>query len=241
MVQGVSTAFEKLTPREREILRLVAGHLQSKEIARALGLSPKTVEMHVLSARRRLSGLSRRDAALAFVAWEGGDPGNDYRKQPDDLAALAGLPPSEREAGSGDARPRPEFSNPSTRGEHDRLRGQLGVAGGVPDLAGGHAGARRPGAGDGVGAAQGPGDWRAVFADLVEGPGGDGVPDGRPAARRVNGRANGRDWRHELTNVQWLGLILVVTAVTAVLLAVTTIGLHQFIKAVERIMAPHYS
>ncbi len=44
-----------------------------------------------------------------------------------------------------------------------------------------------------------------------------------------------------MTNVQWLGLLLVVTAVTAVLLAVTTIGLHQFIKAVERIMAPHYS
>jgi hypothetical protein len=55
-------------------------HLQSKEIARLLGLSPKTVEMHVLSARRRLSGMSRRDAALAFMAWET-DPGNDYRRQ----------------------------------------------------------------------------------------------------------------------------------------------------------------
>lgn len=235
MVQGVSIAFEKLTPREREILRLIAAHLQSKEIARALGLSPKTVEMHVLSARRRLSGLSRRDAALAFVAWEGGDPGNGYRKQPGAVAALPNLSPREREIGSDDAQA--GLSNPAALGELDRLRGQLGVAGGLPDLAGGHAGARRPGAGDGVGAPQGPGDWRTIFADLVEGPGGDGVPDGRPAARR----ANGRDWRHELTNVQWLGLILVVTAVTAVLLAVTTIGLHQFIKAVERIMAPHYS
>ena len=88
MVERVSTAFEKLTPREREVLRLIAAHLQSKEIARALGLSPKTVEMHVLSARRRLSGMSRRDAALAFVAWESGAPGNDYRRQPDGLAAL---------------------------------------------------------------------------------------------------------------------------------------------------------
>ena len=64
--------FERLSPREREILRLVAQSLQSKEIARLLGLSPKTVEMHVLSARRRLGGLSRRDAALTFAAWEGG-------------------------------------------------------------------------------------------------------------------------------------------------------------------------
>jgi DNA-binding CsgD family transcriptional regulator len=101
MVERVSTAFEKLTPREREILRLIAAHLQSKEIARALGLSPKTVEMHVLSARRRLSGMSRRDAALAFVAWEGGDPGSDYRRQPDDLAALPAGQLSDREIEGG--------------------------------------------------------------------------------------------------------------------------------------------
>lgn len=102
MVQSVSAAFDKLTPREREILRLIAAHLQSKEIARALGLSPKTVEMHVLSARRRLSGMSRRDAALAFVAWEGANPGNDYRRQPDGVAALAEPSLPDREIGSGD-------------------------------------------------------------------------------------------------------------------------------------------
>jgi len=79
-----SKGFERLTPREREILRLIAAHLQSKEIARLLSLSPKTVEMHVLSARRRLSGMSRRDAALAFMAWES-DPGSDYRRQSGDL------------------------------------------------------------------------------------------------------------------------------------------------------------
>jgi len=80
-----SLGFEKLTPREREILRLIAQHQRSKEIARLLSLSPKTVEMHVLSARRRLAGMPRRDAALAFVAWEqtpgNWDPGNDYRRQ----------------------------------------------------------------------------------------------------------------------------------------------------------------
>jgi DNA-binding CsgD family transcriptional regulator len=100
MVQSVSAAFEKLTPREREILRLIAAHLQSKEIARALGLSPKTVEMHVLSARRRLSGMSRRDAALAFVAWEGGHPGSDYRKRPDSLAAFSEPSLPDREIGN---------------------------------------------------------------------------------------------------------------------------------------------
>jgi DNA-binding CsgD family transcriptional regulator len=81
---GDNLSFERLTPREREILRLIAQHRQSKEIARLLRLSPKTVEMHVLSARRRLAGLNRRDAALAFIAWET-DPGNDYRKQSAEL------------------------------------------------------------------------------------------------------------------------------------------------------------
>ncbi|WP_297514293.1 response regulator transcription factor [uncultured Caulobacter sp.] len=93
MVQGVGIAFEKLTPREREVLRLVAAHLRSREIARALGVSPKTVENHVQSARRRLSGLSRQDAALAFVAWEGdrsgSERGGDEARRPADDDSLA--------------------------------------------------------------------------------------------------------------------------------------------------------
>ncbi len=188
MVDRVSTAFEKLTPREREILRLIAAHLQSKEIARALGLSPKTVEMHVLSARRRLSGMSRRDAALAFVAWEGDDPGNDYRKRPSDLAAFPDPPLSDREIGSGH--------------EQTSLR-------------------------QGVGLVDGASQWRAVFQGLVTDPGGDGVSDDRSTGRR--------DWRHELSNLQWLGLVLGITALTAVLLAAIAIGVHEFIMAVQRI------
>jgi len=167
MVQSVSTAFEKLTPREREILRLIAAHLQSKEIARALNLSPKTVEMHVLSARRRLSGMSRRDAALAFVAWEGGDPGNDYRKQPDSLAALPDLPPSDRKIGHGDER------------ENNGLE----------------------------------------------------PPKGAPYMPR-------QGWRHALSTVQWLGLLLGTTALLAVLLAVIAIGVHEYMLAIRGIVRP---
>jgi DNA-binding CsgD family transcriptional regulator len=164
MVDRVSAAFEKLTPREREILRLIAAHLQSKEIARALGLSPKTVEMHVLSARRRLSGMSRRDAALAFVAWEGGDPGNGYRKQPGGMAALAPALPSDRE------------------------------------IKGDRKGASPPSL--------------------------DVQPTGR------------RNWRHELSGLQWLGLVLGVTAAVAVALAVIAISIDVLVMAIQRIT--HY-
>ena len=199
MVQSVSAAFDKLTPREREILRLIAGHLQSKEIARALGLSPKTVEMHVLSARRRLAGMSRRDAALAFVAWEGGDPGNDYRKRPEALAALPTSPLPRGEIGNDDERAPPVQTDPSPA----RLDG-----------------------GDRAGSASGPARWRAAFEDLVLGPG------DRPTDRESSVQ---RDWRHELTNLQWLGLVFGVTALTATVLAITAIGVHEFMMAVQRI------
>jgi DNA-binding CsgD family transcriptional regulator len=227
MVERVSTAFEKLTPREREILRLIAAHLQSKEIARALGLSPKTVEMHVLSARRRLSGMSRRDAALAFVAWEGGDPGNDYRKRPDDLVEVPRSPLPDGGIGSGHERT--SFSEPGVQptGQSQLLRGELGLPGGMPDLVGGNARAGGAGAGRGVSPAQGSGQRRVSLEDLVAGLGGDSVSDGRPPAPR--------GWRHELSNLQWLGLVLGITALTAVLLAVIAIGVHEFIMTVQRI------
>ncbi len=222
MVSRVSAAFDKLTPREREILRLIAAHLQSKEIARALNLSPKTVEMHVLSARRRLSGMSRRDAALAFVAWEGGDPGSDYRKQPDGLAALTEPPLPDHEIGTGDERAtarEPDFQQTSERGLPS---GQLGVAEGAPRAAGrGRLESHRS-----VGATQVPSQWRTAFKDLVEGPD-DGLSDRRPAARR--------DWRHELSNLQWLGMVLGITTVIAVALAVIAISVHALIVAIQHI------
>ncbi|WP_454713557.1 helix-turn-helix domain-containing protein [Caulobacter segnis] len=189
MVDRVSTAFEKLTPREREILRLIAAHLQSKEIARALGLSPKTVEMHVLSARRRLAGMSRRDAALAFVAWEGGDPGKDYRKQPDGMAALPDTPPSDREIGNDHVQTASSLSDSPTS----------------------------------LGAAQGSNAWRAVLRDFVIDP---GVSAGGSEARR--------GWRYDLTNLQWLGLVLGITVLIAASLAIIAISVHEFILAIQR-------
>ena len=38
--------FERLTPRQREVLQMVAEGNSSKEIARKLNLSVKTVDMH---------------------------------------------------------------------------------------------------------------------------------------------------------------------------------------------------
>ena len=49
-----SEPFTQLSPREREVLRLIAEGLAAKEIATELGISTKTVEAHRTSLMRKL-------------------------------------------------------------------------------------------------------------------------------------------------------------------------------------------
>jgi len=55
--------LEQLTPREREVLRLIARGYAYKEVARDLGISVKTVESHVSSVLRKLQLSSRHQLA----------------------------------------------------------------------------------------------------------------------------------------------------------------------------------
>jgi NarL family two-component system response regulator LiaR len=55
---------EVLTPRETEVLRLLAQGLANKEIARALNIGEKTVKSHVSSILAKLGVPSRTQAAL---------------------------------------------------------------------------------------------------------------------------------------------------------------------------------
>ena len=52
----------RLTPRQEEVLRLVARGHSDKEIAKALKLSPRTVEMHVSAALKALGCRTRAEA-----------------------------------------------------------------------------------------------------------------------------------------------------------------------------------
>ena len=56
---AVDPELDQLTPREREVLRLIARGYAYKEIARQLSISTKTVETHVSSVLRKLQ-LSNR-------------------------------------------------------------------------------------------------------------------------------------------------------------------------------------
>ena len=55
--------LDQLTPREREVLRLIARGYAYKEVARDLGISVKTVESHVSSVLRKLQLSSRHQLA----------------------------------------------------------------------------------------------------------------------------------------------------------------------------------
>jgi DNA-binding NarL/FixJ family response regulator len=57
-----------LTPRERDVLRLLVARRTDHEIAEALFLSPRTVQWHVASILGKLGAASRREAAAMAAA-----------------------------------------------------------------------------------------------------------------------------------------------------------------------------
>ena len=59
-----------LTPRETEVVGLLARGLQTKQIARALGISVKTADRHIQNAYAKI-GLSTRAAATLFAMEHG--------------------------------------------------------------------------------------------------------------------------------------------------------------------------
>ena len=55
--------LDQLTPREREVLRLIARGFAYKQVARRLEISVKTVESHVSAVLRKLQLSSRHELA----------------------------------------------------------------------------------------------------------------------------------------------------------------------------------
>jgi DNA-binding NarL/FixJ family response regulator len=59
--EEIDPELDQLTPREREVLRLIARGYLYKEIAMRLSISPKTVEAHVSAVLRKLQLSSRHE------------------------------------------------------------------------------------------------------------------------------------------------------------------------------------
>lgn len=66
----VSDLVAQLTDGQRDCLRLVYRHMTSKDIARALDISPHTVDMRLRTAMKTLAVASRIDAARLLVESE---------------------------------------------------------------------------------------------------------------------------------------------------------------------------
>ena len=62
--------LQRLTPRQKDCLRLVARGLQSKSIARELGISPLRVDKHISDSRKILGVSDRAEAARLLGVWE---------------------------------------------------------------------------------------------------------------------------------------------------------------------------
>ncbi len=61
MTPGLDPELDQLSPREREVLRLIARGYTYKEVARDLVISAKTVESHVSSVLRKLQLSTRHE------------------------------------------------------------------------------------------------------------------------------------------------------------------------------------
>ena len=57
----------KLTPREREVITLVAEGFADKEIANQLKLSPRTVQTHLNTIMHKLAARNRTNAAALYI------------------------------------------------------------------------------------------------------------------------------------------------------------------------------
>ncbi len=66
-ISEMRTRIDSLSPRQRQILILVAQHFTSKEIARLLNVRPATVDNYIADALKRLRVLNRREAATLMI------------------------------------------------------------------------------------------------------------------------------------------------------------------------------
>ena len=74
--------ISRLTARQRDCLRLVLHHKQSKEIGRELGISPMTVDNHFRSAIQTLGVANRLEAARLLDSYERDGPSQRLTSQP---------------------------------------------------------------------------------------------------------------------------------------------------------------
>ncbi len=93
-----STALGELTPRERQVLDLIAEGLSNGQIAKRLFISVKTASVHVSAILRKLGVTSRTEAAVLAAPWSRAP--RDGSPTPPGSPPAAGPPRAPAEDGS---------------------------------------------------------------------------------------------------------------------------------------------
>jgi DNA-binding CsgD family transcriptional regulator len=63
-----------ITPRQRQVIELIAQGMSTEEVAHALGISPRTAKAHSDVLRQKLGVLRRRQIPVAYRLLTGEDP-----------------------------------------------------------------------------------------------------------------------------------------------------------------------
>ena len=209
---------DRLTPRERECLQLVAQHFTSKGIARQLGLSQHTVDGHLQEARRKLGAPTRRDAVRMFLESEREAPPSNSGGQTEGAEVLA-IPVPEQLVNESSVPPKIE--NPRGGGGETLIPpssewGQSTAVVGVPE-----ASSREPS----TGGSENRDDFKDLDAEDLDQP--------RAAAPALF-RARSGAARYELSPPQRLAAIVVIAAVSALVLMLLLVGAHELTFLIQR-------
>lgn len=223
------SAFERLTPRERECLRLLAQHLSSKEIAKRLPLSPKTVDSYLDDARKRLGAPTRREAARLFADYELAYP-RDLTGPTSDRVSDRPTPPTPSAPALGEVDERSQ-----TEGGHVRTADAAFHVGRTGESPSGAGGERRS---EGHRASLDLGSSKAGSISST----GDGAEGARAPFVADPGRVlerSGRGTRRvHLTPIQRLGAIVVIAIVSGLMLTGALIAADGFLNAIHRVAPP---
>ena len=63
-----------ITPRQKQVIELIAAGRSNEEVGRALGISPRTAKAHCDTLRLKLGVKRRRQIPLAYRLQTGDDP-----------------------------------------------------------------------------------------------------------------------------------------------------------------------
>jgi DNA-binding CsgD family transcriptional regulator len=74
MVETITQGRSQITPRQREVVVLIAAGMSNDEVGACLGISPRTAKAHSDVLRQKLGVARRRQIPYAYLALTGDDP-----------------------------------------------------------------------------------------------------------------------------------------------------------------------